>query len=189
MSLYSRHSHSIQDMTSITEDFLIPRQKILSCCVKKNSRQKWTNQDLLAKIKFFLGYENRFSHQIFLATTFSLLRKYFTEGEIWRGLQGQCSLPSDTRLFSRMPEDSTVFQSSFMVTDSLHNGISQLDLAPLASSATDIFPAEIDETSPAPTPIASSESVMTENLPIPTTSSVNPVNKCSCFFLCDRYKQ
>ena len=48
--LHSRHSHSIQDMTSITEDFLDPpRQKKCLVFVKTNSRQKWTNQDKLVK--------------------------------------------------------------------------------------------------------------------------------------------
>ena len=73
------------------------------------------------------------SRQIFLASTFSLLRKYFTEDELRGGLEGQDSLPSDNRPFSHMPEDSTVFQSSFLVTDSLHAGLSILVLAPSVS--------------------------------------------------------
>ena len=126
------------------------------------------------------------SRQIFLASTFSLLRKYFTEDEIRRGLEGQCSLPSDIRSFSHMPEDSTVFQSSFLVTDSLHAGLSQLVLTPSASSASDIFPAEINKTSPAPT--SSSENVITKNLPIPSTSSVKPESAAASSFATDTSK-
>ena len=126
------------------------------------------------------------SRQIFLASTFSLLRKYFTEDEIRRGLEGQCSLPSDIRSFSHMPEDSTVFQSSFLVTDSLHAGLSQLVLTPSASSASDIFPAEISKTSPAPT--SSSENVITKNLPIPSTSSVKPESAAASSFATDTSK-
>ena len=126
------------------------------------------------------------SRQIFLASTFSLLRKYFTEDEIRRGLEGQCSLPSDIRSFSHMPEDSTVFQSSFLVTDSLHAGLSQLVLTPSASSASDIFPAEINKTSPAPT--SSSENVITKNLPIPSTSSVKPESAAAPSFATDTSK-
>ena len=59
--LHSRHSHSIQDMTSITEDFLgPPRQKkivlSLSRQIQDKNGQIKTN---LPKIKICLEYENR----------------------------------------------------------------------------------------------------------------------------------